>query len=338
MRPVYTISIDGNPIDLQGHLLLLQVVDQAATDGDQLTLDIADPEGRIAWPSHGAQIEVELGYAHDELVDMGLYVVDEVEVRNPPRVISVRAQPAEWQSQRVKQRKTRCWMDTKLKLIVEELAAEAGYIPAIALALENEEVTRFDRNNEAVAGCLTRLARKYHAAATIKRGKLLFVPRGTGESVTGIIPTVAIAESACVSWRAAMADRNKYGSVEARWRDWHDAEDKWTKASGGEGEAVYRMRQTFPDERMAIVSATNKLRALRQACGAVSLTLPGAPNIFAGAPLALTGFADRVDGTDWVADSVTHRLDGGGGYVTTIDAKPKLEPGESGTDIEPRAL
>lgn len=92
-------------------------------------------------------------------------------------------------------RRTRCWHDTKLKQIVEDLAAEAGYQSAVALALENEAVSHSDRLNESVAGCLTRLARKYHAAANIKRGRLLFVPRGTGESVSGSIPTVAIEQA-----------------------------------------------------------------------------------------------------------------------------------------------
>ncbi len=334
MKVSYRISIGGNPIRLQDRLLLLTVTDNAATDGDQMMLDIADPDGIIAWPRHGEEIEIEIGYEHDDLQDMGMFVVDEVSIKNPPRVISVRGNAAEWESKRVKERKTRCWMDTKLKAIVEELADEAGYKPAIALSLQNEEVTRFDRNNESVAGCLTRLARKYHAAATIKRDHLLFVPRGTGESVSGIIPTVPVAERDCTQWNASMNDRNQYESVEARYRDWYEAIDDWYREPGGKGDAVYRMRQTFPDKRMAEVAARNKFRALKQATGSINLTMPGVPNLMAGAPLALSGFADLIDDTQWVADSVTHRIDGSGGYTTTVAGKPKLDPDTSGTSAE----
>jgi phage protein D len=254
---------------------------------------------------------------------MGTFVVDEVRVCNPPRVISIRGNSADLQSDRVKQRTRLHYEDATVGEVVGDLAGEMGYTAAIHPDLGPRPVPVLDRVTESPMNAVTRLARRFDAVATVKQGHLTFVPAGVGETASGApIPEVEILESNCTRWCFERVDRGKYTAAKARYHDFDAAEDKWVEAGRDDSidaSATYELRATYPDEESALEAARGKIRALVRNEGGANLTHVGDPTIGAQAPLVLRDFGAGIDGR-WIADEVTHRIDNSG-FVTTIRAK-----------------
>ena len=87
-----------------------------------------------------------------------------------------------------------------------------------------------------------------------------------------------------------MADRGKYGVVEAKWWDATEAEEKSIEIERGEEEAVYTIKKRFRNASEAKTAAENKAELLRRGTIQGSLTVPGDASIVAGAEIMLEGF------------------------------------------------
>jgi hypothetical protein len=325
MRPIWSIKLGELDLteQLASYLLTLAITDASGTAADRLQLEVADPRGIIAWPAHGAELIVALGYAHTGLTDMGSFIVDEVRVSNPPRVISIRGNAADFGAERVKQRRRLHYEGQAVGALVDTLAQEMGYTAAVHPDIAARLVPLLDRVAESPIATVTRLARRFDAVATVKRGHVTFVPAGVGETASGApIPEVIIRESNCTRWSFEVMDRAKYTASKARYRDVNAAEDVWVQAGSDasvDTNATYELRNTYPDRASAEEAARGKIRALTRNGGSAEVTHIGDPTIGAQAPLILTGFGSRIDGR-WIADEVEHRL-GNDGLITTIRAK-----------------
>ncbi|NCA70897.1 MAG: hypothetical protein EOM91_12455 [Sphingobacteriia bacterium] len=329
MKPIWSIKVGATDIteQLARYLLSISVTDGSGTDADTVAIEIADPRAIVAWPEHGAELIIGMGYDHTGLTALGSFFVDEVRICNPPRVISIRGNSADLQSDALKQRKRIHYKDETVRTLVEKLAAEMGLTAAIHPDLARRPVPTFERVAESAMNAVTRLARRFDAVATVKTGHLTFVPAGAGETASGApIPDVLIREENCTRWCFEMVDRGKYTAAKARYRDFAAAKDVWVEAGTDatvDSSATYELRQTYPDRESAQEAARGKIRSLVRNAGGADVTHIGDPTIGAQAPLILDGFGDGIDGR-WIADEVTHRIDGSG-FVTTIRAKLPAE-------------
>ena len=327
MRPTWSITADGEDVTarLADYLLSLSVTDASGMESDELQIDVADPMAQISWPKTGAKLACSLGYASTGMVAMGEYLVDSVEVSSPPRQISIRGHSADLRKG-LKNRKAKGWDNTTVGAIVADLAQATGLTPKVDSELAGRAVERWDQTNESDMACITRLATHHDAIATVKQGNLLFTRRGTGTTASGQpIPAITLHPEEVTAWRVSVAEQDQYSAVEARSYDRDQATETWTREGSdeAEGEAVYRLRQTFPDQGRAQAAAKAKLGALDRGKTALSLTLPGRTDILAETPIALAEFGDGIDGR-WIVTQATHRLDGGG-YVTEVEGERPAE-------------
>jgi len=343
MRPAYRVEINGTDISLalRPVLVSISVQDGSGTESDKMEIALADPKGTMDLPSKGATVSIWLGYERMDtassggmlgtaanvarnygLTKMGDFVIDEVEVTNPPRKITARGNSIDLRAtSRPKARRREHYEDETVLSLVAQLAYEMGYLPAVHPDLAGREVETFDRDAESPMSAVTRLARRFDAVATVKEGVLAVVPAGVGETVTGApIPPIYLAETSCSRWRFGITDRQKYEAVEARYHDFHTAEDVWVRAgSDDDGSSTYQLRQTYPDRTAAQEAARAKLAALQRGAGNADITTIGYPVIGAQVPILLQDFGAGIDGR-WIADEVEHRFDNSG-YVTTVRAK-----------------
>jgi phage protein D len=331
MRPIYRVTVNGNDITtaLTPLLLSISVQDGSGTESDRLELQLADATGSMEWPEQGAVINVALGYEtgiNAGLTDMGDFVVDEVEVSNPPRQIIVRGNAIDLRADsQAKTRQRMHYEDETVETLVGQLAAEMGYGSAVHPRLAPLEVPAFDRDAESPMSAVTRLARRFDAVATVKRGTLGFVPAGVGETASGApIPPIELAETVCTRWRFSVTDRLKYQAVEARYHDFALGEDVWVKVGDdADGANTYQLRQTYPDRTSAQAAAEAKFSSLGRNAGSAEITTVGYPIIGAQVPIILVDFGAGIDGR-WIADDVTHRIDNSG-FQTTIRSKLPAE-------------
>lgn len=325
MTPAYSIVVDGDDVTsaFQGQLNSLTITDKTGTDSDELEIEVTDPAGRIALPSRGVMVRVSIGW-DGALVDKGTYEIDEVEHSGPPDVIRIKGRAAQLQG-KVKEQREASYHDVTLGQIVSTIADRLELIAAIDPKLAATKVGHLDQTNESDANFLTRLGKQYGATATIKDGRLVFVPAGAGTGAGGkALPSITLTRDKSVSHRFTIADRDATTAVEAQWQDTDTGQTKTVTTAGDDSGTgtVTKLKPVYPTEDQAqaaaVAAKTEATRAQRE----IHLTLAvGRPEMVAGGPMTLQGWRSEIDEVDWVIDDVTHTLTDGEGLTTALTAK-----------------
>lgn len=308
-------DITGNIAD---RLISLSISDEAGITSDRFDLSLDDRDHALGWPGAGVQLEIALGYRETGGArTMGRYTVDEVESSGPPAALSLRGAAADMLASLKSQR--RADYDGKtLGEIVRTIAARHQLTPQIAARFESQPVEHLDQTDESDLHLLTRLAEQFGATAKPAAGRLLFVEAGSGLDATGAaMSAIAISRVQVLSWRASEQERQFYSRVEARWKPARKHATQTVIV--GDGDPSTTLRNAFRSEAEAKRAAEARLGKMARARTALSLSLPGDPELIAERPITLSGFRDGVDG-DWIVSRAEHRLDSSG-YSTSIDAQ-----------------
>lgn len=326
MTPDFVVEANGSDITtfLKDRLLTLVLRDEAGLKSDSLELSLDDRDHRLPLPAEKTMFKVWLGYSgeHSPPAYMGRYTLDEIDLSNGPRSMTIRARAADLVDD-FKAPKTRSWNGKTLGDIVTTIASEYGMDARINEEFADYLVKHVDQTQESDGAFLSRLAETYGAVAKPGDGKLIFVPWGEGKLANGEeAPVIALTLSDVTSWRASWAKRGDYGSATATYHD-HDAGQPQTvKHDGGEG-SEYQIRRVYATESEARKAAQAQYESLKSGTFSLDLTLPGRPDLFAECPLTLTdGFRPEIQG-DWIIKSVTHTLNGSG-YSCQLSAERKL--------------
>jgi len=329
MRPAWRILADARDITaaIADRLVSLRLSDAAGEQSDTAEIRLDDRGHRIELPRTGAELEISIGYRETGLADMGLWVVDEIELQGPPSTLLIRAhaahlgrsETARHRKATLRQSRTQGWDDLTLGDLVATIARRNGFEPRVDEFLAAIHIPHLDQTDESDLHLLTRLARQYDAVAKPAGGHLLFVPRGEDRAASGRqLSPVTLTPEEVTRWQVTLADRGKYRAVISHWHD--KLSGKRVPVRVGEsGEPSKSLLGDYPDEASARAAAQSRLAALNRGSSTGRLVLPGNPLLAAGTPVILTGFREGVDGT-WSATRVTHTIDGSG-YRTEIDAE-----------------
>jgi uncharacterized protein len=339
-KPIYRLEVNGNDIttSLDKRLISLSLTDNRGFEADQLDLALDDADGKLDLPPRGALIRLAIGWADSGLVEKGSYTVDEVEHAGAPDVLTIRARSADLRSGLNTQRE-RSWHAVSLGDIVRTIADECDLVPCMSDDLSDEPIEHIDQTNESAANFLTRLAKQYDAIATVKNGRLIFLPAGGGLSVTGKpLPPVEIVRSSGDQHRFSIADRETYTAVKALWHDVKGAtkgeeivgKDQLPGAGAGGQPAiepsaanVKTLRHVYATKANARRAALSELKRLQRGVATFSITLArGNPELFPQIPATVKGWKPAIDNTGWLISKVTHTL-GDGGYTTALDLEIK---------------
>jgi phage protein D len=153
------------------------------------------------------------------VVDKGQYKVDELEHAGPPDRLTIRARSVDLSGGMVT-RKERSFRGQTLGAIIGAIAAQNDLAAVVASALAGLVIDHIDQTGESDANFLTRLAKDHDAIATVKQGKLLFIPTGAAQSASGIpLPTVEITRASGDTHSFLIADRENYNGVKAYYQD-----------------------------------------------------------------------------------------------------------------------
>lgn len=220
-RPIYRIEVDGIDITPQivGRLISLDHTDNRGFEADQVDLALDDTDGRLSLPAKGAKLRVAFGWPETGLVDKGEYNADEIEHSGPPDILTIRARSADLRGGLNTQRE-RSWHDVTLGDVVCTIADECDLTPSVAKQLAGQAIEHLDQTNETAANLLTRLAQQFDAIATVKSGRLVFMPLGGGVSASGkALPAITITRQSGDQHRFGIADRETYTGVKALYHD-----------------------------------------------------------------------------------------------------------------------
>jgi len=318
MIPDFTIAANGQDISalLRDRLLSLTVTDEAGYQSDALEIRLDNRNSRISLPAKGAALTVALGYRDTGLLPTGSYTVDELQLQGPPQTLTIRAHAANMIAT-LKEPRERSWDDISLGNLVTTISAEHELTARVAPELAGRMLEHIDQT-ESDLHLLTRLAREYGAVAKPAHGFLIFAPRSEAKSVSGsLLAPVTLNINDITSYRVTLADRDRYGSVVARWQD--TATGNQVQVTAGIGKPVYNVRRAYPDAQSAQRAARVKLADLNRGTGTVYLNLPGRVELGAETPLDLNAFGDGIDGR-WIVTRATHTLNKRG-LVSRIEAQ-----------------
>ena len=184
--PAYVLSIGGRDISprIAALLMRLTLTEKRGDAADQLEIELDDSSGRINIPPAGEKLALRLGWQGSPLMDKGEFVVDEVEHRGAPDVLTIRARSADMRSA-LRERREASYHKTTLGQIVQRVAQRHGLRARVAPPLAGVQVAHIDQTHESDLNFLTRLGRRWDAVATIKKGTLIFQGINARATATG---------------------------------------------------------------------------------------------------------------------------------------------------------
>jgi phage protein D len=323
VRPVFKVMVGGTDITrrVESHLGSMTLVACREDHADQLELEFEDTAGRIAMPRKGVSIEVSLGFDTAGMCLQGSYVVDEVEHRGVPDTITVRARSARV-SGPLAIRKERSWSATTVGHIVSVIAGEHGLAPRISGKLASGPVAQLDQTESDMA-LLRRLGKRWDAVATIKNGCLIFAPIGEAKAAGGAdLPVLVIRRTSGDRHHFQEIDRSAYTGVRARWYDMNGA--RGHLALAGKNGHVKVLRGDFSTEADARRAAEAELARVKRGAATFTLDLAvGRPDVYPEMPVKLVGWPEAITAYEWIVAKATHKLDGSGGYLTSLELENK---------------
>ena len=293
MTPDFEVWAAGINItdQIKDRLLSLTVTDEAGFKSDAVELVLDDRDNAIELPLPGAPMLVLIGYKETFLMPMGAYTADEVVAKGPPDTITIRAKAANLGGS-IKEQKTRAWDDVTIEDIIAKIAAEHGLEPKVAEAFKAFHYEHLDQTDESDIHFVTRLAKQHDALASVKGNALLFMGKGAGKTVSGLVmPPRPIQKTGKLSYSMTLVTRGNYKSVEASWQN----EDTGTrdKVTAGDGSPVKKLRHTYPNKKEAEQAAKAKLDEFKRGNDTLRITMPGDPTVAAEGHRAVLAHADN---------------------------------------------
>ena len=312
MTPDYNVQADGQDVTaaIRDRLLRLEVRDGVGVEQDETTIEIDDRDGAVEMPPTGAALDVAIGWAGGSLAPMGRFVVHERGRRSPPRSLFIRSLSADVHSGFHAPRDAD-WHDTTVGALVSAVAGRNGLTAHVADGLGGLALAHVDQSAESDMALVRRLGRDVDAVARVAGGRLVFAPFA---ALGGAAVELRVRDAA--SYEFSAADRDRWGSVTALWRDTDTSTPR--RVVVGDGEPAARLAAIWPSEADARRAAEARLRSLRRDTlrGEMAMAT-GDPRLAAMASVSVVDVGAPFDGA-WLVDSARHVVDDGG-YRTTVN-------------------
>lgn len=362
LTPQAELTIDGRRFGTQAmsRIISISLTDKRGFEADELTIELDDHDGTLAIPKTGSKITLKLGYKETGLVEKGEYLVSEFTASGSPDRLSITARAADL-AEALAEQVEKSWHKQTLYQIIETIAKKHKYEYIISKDYQNQKIEHIDQTNESDASFMSRLAEQYDAIATVKNGKLLFIPAGESQTASGqpILPTT-ITRASGDSHSFTYSSSNSYQAVRAYYTDKKTGQKKevivnkdnaypnkkttqQTKTVKGktfkakkkendnqkvntEGQKIKTLRHLYATESGAWSGARGAFKKIQRGVAEFSITLAvGRPDLYPETPAVVKGFKPEIDAEAWLITEVSHKIDSGG-YTASIQFEARIVP------------
>lgn len=317
LAPDYQLLINGTDISpkIRPRLISLTLSEESGETADSLSLTLDDTDSRLAIPELDATISLKLGFKGQPLIDKGEFIFDTISYSAAPNQLVISAHSAAIETA-LKKRKDFSWHSTKLGAVLKDVAARNNLDTRIDADLASLSYPSIHQQNESDLALVQRLAHEHDATGTIKKGLLIFIPRGSKVTATGkTLPTASIALNKSTSYQYDV-ERVEAGAVEAKWHSKKGARYQIVKF--GEGTAVRRLSHCYASADAAMQAAKSEFNNRNRGSFKLSVSIAsGRPDLFVGQPAKTAGFKTDIDEKNWIIKKVKHTLQAG--LSTTLD-------------------
>lgn len=320
-RAIWECSLDGEPLNnkLAPRLMSLTITEHRGDEADQLSIELSDHDGLLEMPALDAELHVAIGWSHLGLVEKGVFLIDELAHNGSPDVLTIRGRSADL-SGPLRTRTERSFHKKTIQQIVDEIATANELEAVVSPNLAKKVIQHIDQTNESDAAFLSRLGKRHDAVATIKEGKLLFMPiQGAKKADDETeMPVFEITRKDGDNHSYTQASRDSYSGVKAFWMDTQKAK-KQSVVVGVLGNAKH-LREVYATESDALEAAKSEWQRLRRGQSTMSFDMAIAkPEL---TPQCMVLFKDMkapISGTRWLIKTLTHRLDASSGLTTKME-------------------
>ena len=362
LTPQAELTIDGQRFGTQAmsRIISISLTDKRGFEADELTIELDDCDGALAIPKTGSKITLKLGYQETGLVEKGEYIVSEFTASGSPDRLSITARAADL-AEALAEQVEKSWHKQTLYQIIETIAKKHKYEYIINKDYQSTKIEHIDQTNESDASFMSRLAEQYDAIATVKNGKLLFIPAGESQTASGqpILPTT-ITRASGDSHSFTYSSSNSYQAVRAYYTDKKTGQKKevvvnkdnaypnkkttqQTKTVKGktfkakkkendnqkvntEGQKIKTLRHLYATESGAWSGARGAFKKIQRGVAEFSITLAvGRPDLYPETPAVVQGFKPEIDEEAWLITEVSHKIDSGG-YTASIQFEARIVP------------
>lgn len=330
--PAFRLIANNNDLTdkIRGRLFSLQLTDEAGFDADMLEIVLVDddPSRPIEVPPTGAELKLSLGYI-EHLREMGLFVVDEIEVAGYPVALVIRGRAAPFETSKfgkkpMQDQKNRSWESgTKLKTMLETIAKEHEMEAAISASMAGITLPHFDQKEESDINFLMRIVRKFDGIVKPAGGYLTITKRGEGLSASGAeLPRLTIRRDDVKSFRMTQQKRDSAGTVIANYKASKHAARMEVKV--GTGDPVKRIGTNYNSRDLAVNAARTEYARRLRGQKVLNISIMGWPDVIAEMIVDVEQLHAAADG-EWLTKSVTHRLSDGGYETDLVLEQPNSE-------------
>jgi phage protein D len=319
--PTWRVTLQGKDLTgiLAPRLMSMTITECRSEEADQLDIVLSDHDGLLQIPPRDAVLRVALGWKSTGMVDKGVYLVDEVEYAGAPDTLTLRARSADLTSA-LRTRTERSFHKQKIRDIVAAIAKAHGLKSEVG-TFGDVVVPHIDQTNESDIAFLNRLGKRYDAVATVKEGRILFVPIRGGQKVDGqALPVHSVLRADGDNFRYHVADRDSYTGVRAFWQD-KKKKVRHSVVAGVVGNAK-RLRETFASEADALAAARAEWQRIQRGTATLTFDLAmGRPDLSPQHKVQFPNLKSPIAETVWLIKQLRHQLTDGQGLVTSIEAE-----------------
>ena len=321
-QAIYRLLVDGVDIGtkFQDRLISLTITDNRGMESDALEVTLSDHDGLLNLPPKDAVIQAWIGWSNTGLVYKGLYKVKEVEHSGAPDVLTIRATSADLKTG-LKQKKERSFSNVTLEAVLQAIAFQHELDLSVHQSLAKHQIINLIQN-ESDANLLTRLADEHDAMASIKNGKLLFMPKGASQTISGQdLPTYLITRDKGDSHRYSNTDGgDEITAVRAFYYDAVQGKKLEVVYGDASNQNIKELRHIHQDKQSATLVAKAKLADLKRTSLTFSYNLAyGNPDLIPEMTFLFDGLKEQIDEIYWLGTRITHSIDASNGFTTALE-------------------
>ena len=321
-QAIYRLLVDGVDIGtkFQDRLISLTITDNRGMESDALEVTLSDHDGLLNLPPKDAVIQAWIGWSNTGLVYKGLYKVKEVEHSGAPDILTIRASSADLKSG-LKQKKERSFSNVTLEAVLQAIAFQHELDLSVHQSLAKHQIINLIQN-ESDANLLTRLADEHDAMASIKNGKLLFMPKGASQTISGQdLPTYLITRDKGDSHRYSNTDGgDEITAVRAFYYDAVQGKKLEVVYGDASNQNIKELRHIHQDKQSATLVAKAKLTDLKRTSLTFSYNLAyGNPDLIPEMTFLFDGLKEQIDEIYWLGTRITHSIDASNGFTTALE-------------------
>jgi uncharacterized protein len=320
--PRWVLSYDGRNItaDITKMIIALSYHDKVGRHSDEVEVVIEDRDRRWQgpwFPQRGDLVGLLIGYTDGELMDAGIFQVDELELKGPPDTFHLKCIAAGIVPS-IRTPRSAAYESQTLLQVSQTVAARQGLTVTGLAQKINVTWQRLTQHQETDLAFLRRLAQAHNYDFSIRGTQLVFYSRTALEAQPAIL-TIDRTQTKIFEFKTKTQQIYKSASVAYQ----NPAQKQLIGAqyqdpSSPTGDDLHIVTR-IENPQQAQLKAQSALHDanMRQVTGRIETE--GTTMLVAGVNIGVTGFGNFT-GTYHVEAS-HHRLDRSGGYTTEIEVR-----------------